>query len=246
MRTEILYEDQDILVVYKPAGIATQASGFMQVDVFSELKNYLAMTSKERKEPYLGIIHRLDQPVEGVLVFAKNPASAANLSKQIAQRMLKKEYLAAVFLSEEASYKEEKGKSITLTDYLVKDGKTNTSTVTNASDENAKKAVLSYEILSVKTLDSIDERQRNARIALLSIQLETGRHHQIRVQCAHAGMPLLGDQKYGSKESQEYSQNQNVKDVALCAHKLTFKHPKTGKKMEFSTESQKPAIQAFM
>lgn len=239
MRTEILYEDQDILVVYKPVGIATQAAGFMQADVFSELKNYLSMTSKERKEPYLGIIHRLDQPVEGVLVFAKNPTSAAALSKQIAQRMLKKEYLAAVYLSEEASYKEEKGKSITLTDYLLKDGKTNMSRVVSALEKDAKKAMLSYEILSVK--ESADEK-----LALLSIQLETGRHHQIRVQCAHAGMPLLGDQKYGSKESQEYSQNQNVKDVALCAHKLTFKHPKTGKKMEFSAEPRKQAIQAFM
>lgn len=239
MKTEILFEDEDILVVYKPVGIATQAAGFMQADVFSELKNYLSMTSKERKEPYLGIIHRLDQPVEGVLVFAKNPTSAAALSKQIAQRMLKKEYLAAVYLSEEASYKEEKGKSITLTDYLLKDGKTNMSRVVSALEKDAKKAMLSYEILSVK--ESADEK-----LALLSIQLETGRHHQIRVQCAHAGMPLLGDQKYGSKESQEYSQNQNVKDVALCAHKLTFKHPKTGKKIEFSAEPRKQAIQAFM
>ena len=238
MRTEILYEDQDILVVYKPAGIATQAAGFMQADVFSELKNYLSMASKERKEPYLGIIHRLDQPVEGVLVFAKNPASAAALSKQIAQRMLKKEYLAAVYVSQEAN-NTEMGKIVTLTDYLLKDGKTNMSRVVSASEKDAKKAMLSYEILSVK--ESADEK-----LALLSIQLETGRHHQIRVQCAHAGMPLLGDQKYGSKESQEYSQNQNVKDVALCAHKLTFKHPKTGKKMEFSAEPRKQAIQAFM
>ena len=238
MRTEILYEDQDILVVYKPVGIATQAAGFMQADVFSELKNYLSMASKERKEPYLGIIHRLDQPVEGVLVFAKNPASAAALSKQIAQRMLKKEYLAAVYVSQEAN-NPEMGKIVTLTDYLLKDGKTNMSRVVSASEKDAKKAMLSYEILSVK--ESADEK-----LALLSIQLETGRHHQIRVQCAHAGMPLLGDQKYGSKESQEYSQNQNVKDVALCAHKLTFKHPKTGKKMEFSAEPRKQAIQAFM
>lgn len=238
MRTEILYEDQDILVVYKPAGIATQVAGFMKADVFSELKNYLSMASKERKEPYLGIIHRLDQPVEGVLVFAKNPASAANLSKQIAQRMLKKEYLAAVYVSQKAN-NPEMGKIVTLTDYLLKDGKTNMSRVVSASEKDAKKAMLSYEILSVK--ESADEK-----LALLSIQLETGRHHQIRVQCAHAGMPLLGDQKYGSKESQEYSQNQNVKDVALCAHKLTFKHPKTGKKMEFSAEPRKQAIQAFM
>ena len=238
MRTEILYEDQDILVVYKPAGIATQAAGFMQADVFSELKNYLAMTNKERKEPYLGIIHRLDQPVEGVLVFAKNLASAAALSKQIAQRMLKKEYLAAVYVSQEAN-NPEKGKTVTLTDYLLKDGKTNMSRVVSASEKDAKKAMLSYEILSVK--ESADEK-----LALLSIQLETGRHHQIRVQCAHAGMPLLGDQKYGLEESKEYSQNQNIKDVALCAYKLIFKHPKTGKKTEFSAEPRKQAIQAFM
>lgn len=237
MKTEILFEDEEILVVYKPAGIATQAAGFMQIDVFSELKNYLAMTSREKREPYLGIIHRLDQPVEGVLVFAKTPAAAAGLSKQIAQRMLKKEYLAAVYLMD--TVKVEEGKEITLTDYLVKDGKTNTSGVTTALDKDGKKAVLKYEIVHLKEVNT-------TRIALLKIRLETGRHHQIRVQCAHVGMPLLGDQKYGSKESQEYSQNQNVKDVALCAHKLTFKHPKTGKKMEFSAEPRKQAIQAFM
>lgn len=142
MKTRILFEDEELLVVYKPAGIATQAAGFMQADVVSELKNYLiknavrkGAASKEAKEPYLGLVHRLDQPVEGVLVFAKTSVAAAALSRQITEQTLKKEYLAAVYLPEEKPGQNE----IVLTDYLIKDGKTNISRVASKGEKKQKK-----------------------------------------------------------------------------------------------------------
>lgn len=233
MKTQIVFEDKDILVVCKSAGIATQAGSFMQADVFSELKNYLAANSKEKREPYLGIIHRLDQPVEGVLVFAKNPTAAAGLSRQIAQRMLKKEYLAAVFIQDKKAIAE--NDEVTLTDYLAKDGKTNASFVTTAENADGKKAILKYRVL----------KEISPSVAVIAVCLETGRHHQIRVQCANAGIPLLGDQKYGTGESIQASRDLGIKDVALCAHKLTFKHPASGKKLEFCVKPQKTLLQEF-
>lgn len=237
MKTEILYEDSELLVVYKPAGIATQAAGAFQIDVVSELKNYLASSKKGRaegKEPYLGIVHRLDQPVEGLLVFAKTKQAAAKLSGQAAQRVLKKEYLAAVSMEDENRLQQ--SKAVTLTDYLVKDGGTNLSFVGKESDKNAKKAVLSYTVVKTKKTEGFTA-------ALLKIRLETGRHHQIRVQLANAGMPLLGDLKYGTPYSRSMSQKLEVKDTALCAHKLNFRHPNTGKAEEFTVLPRKAVLQ---
>lgn len=240
MKTRILFEDEELLVVYKPAGIATQAAGFMQADVVSELKNYFiknavrkGAASKEAKEPYLGLVHRLDQPVEGVLVFAKTSVAAAALSRQITEQTLKKEYLAAVYLPEEKPGQNE----IVLTDYLIKDGKTNVSRVASKGEKKAKKAVLSYYVQKVL------ETEDGERIALLRIKLQTGRHHQIRVQLSNAGMPLLGDRKYGTETSQKISDRLGIKDVALCAESLVFKHPKTGKVCKFTVSPQKEILQ---
>lgn len=230
MKTKIIYEDKHILVVYKPAGIAVQAAKSMEMDVVSELKNYL-------KSSYVGLVHRLDQPVEGILVFAKTSSAAAALSKQTAAGTMEKEYLAAVLAAEEIQEK------AVLTDYLLKDGKTNTSKVVEASVKNAKKAVLSYEVKKIVPLEEILSEPETKRIALLRIQLKTGRHHQIRVQLANANLPLLGDLKYGSEESKYMSALLKVGNVALCAHKLIFKHPKTGKTMEFSVSPEKEILQ---
>ena len=115
-----------------------------------------------------------------------------------------------------------------LTDYLIKDGRTNISVVGKQSDHNAKKAVLSYQIQKIEKTKSRSNESETAinAIALLKIELETGRHHQIRVQLANAGMPLLGDLKYGSQLSKSLSQELGIRDVALCAHRLLFLHPK--------------------
>lgn len=226
IKDSILYEDSEILVYRKPAGAAVQTRNYRQKDIYSELMNYLA--GKSRK-PYIGIIHRLDQPVEGVMVFAKTKEAAASLNKQMQKNGFGKYYLAVV----RGTLPAWKG---TLENYLLKDGNSNTSTVVRDKTAGAKRAVLTYEVLAEKEGQS-----------LVRIQLETGRHHQIRVQMAHAGCPLAGDKKYGGAEENEQKasvSDSGVREVplALCSVKISFLHPKTGKRMTFEIE---PAGEAF-
>lgn len=227
----ILYEDQHIIVCQKEAGIAVQTARMSQMDMESALKNYLAAKcgnadknaeskkfNKEKsnqnnnriknktdseKIPYLAVIHRLDQPVRGVLVFAKTPFAAKHLNAQVTNHSIGKYYLAEVdgLIPKESD---------TLEDYLLKDARTNTSKVVKAGTANSKKAILHYKKEDEHTV---------------AIELVTGRHHQIRVQLAHAGMPLVGDTKYNPAAVPGR--------LGLCAYHLVFKHPKTGKEMEF-------------
>ena len=139
IRDYILYEDKDILVCHKPAGLAVQNARVGNMDMESFLKNYIAQ-KVPGKMPYLGIIHRLDQPVEGVLVFALNPKAAADLSRQMTAGKIKKTYLAVT----EGTVKV---KSAKLVDWLKKDGRTNSSAVVEGGTSGAKKAILSYEVL---------------------------------------------------------------------------------------------------
>lgn len=210
----ILYEDEAIIVCEKEAGVATQTKQFGQKDMESLLKNYLAMKGER---PYIGIVHRLDQPVSGVMVFAKTKEAAADLSRQVATKSADK-YYYAVTDGIPADSTNPLSKSVVLEDYLLRDGKANLSKVVDKGTQGAKRAELSYQILE----------QKNNQ-AILRIKLETGRHHQIRVQLAHAGCPLVGDRKYNFKETiKNYRGN-----LALCSYKIAFKHPVTKKKMEF-------------
>lgn len=224
MKQNILYEDQEILVVYKPAGIATQTARLGQQDMVSELKNYL-------KNPYLGLIHRLDQPVSGILVFAKNPKAAASLSAQAAREVdkggMKKHYYAIVCGKPE----EESG---VLVDYLLKNGRTNLSEVVSKDTRDAKAAKLLYQVCGQKE-----------EYTKLEIELCTGRHHQIRVQLAHAWLPILGDSKYGTEKSKALSDRLQCRNVALCAYKLEFIHPVTGKKLSFTIEPKEKIWELF-
>ena len=213
MKTQILHEDKDILVCYKPAGIPTQTKQTMQMDVESELKNYL-----KGKPVY--VVHRLDQPVEGILVFAKTKEAAASLGKQLSSDEMNKEYLAVVF----GSMIEKQG---TLVNYLKKEAKGNLSKVVKETDSEAKYAELSYEVIGEKEMDTEEG------ISLIKIRLKTGRHHQIRVQLAAANHPLLGDQKYADEKTLAFSRENGIRNVALCAAKLHFIHPSTKEKMEF-------------
>lgn len=201
---DILYEDRDILVLHKPAGIAVQSAGIGVPDMESMLKNYLA---RKGGLPYLAVIHRLDQPVEGVLVFGKTPQAAENLSRQNAEKTMEKYYLAVT----EGEPAAEEG---ILEDYLMRDGRKNISAVVPKGTKGAKRARLSYKVL------------KRGEHVLAGIRLETGRHHQIRVQMAHAGMPLLGDRKYNPGSKYEGP-------LALCAARLCFRHPKTGEELRF-------------
>ncbi len=236
-RERILYEDKDILVCRKPAGIATQTARVGQADMVSEMTGYLASRhSFAGQSPYLGVVHRLDQPVEGILVFAKNKAAAAALGRQAAGEEMEKEYLAVV-CGENIPPRGE------LTDYLLKDGKTNTSRVVPPEVRNAKKARLEFEILK----EEPQERENAALtcLALVKIRLHSGRHHQIRVQMANAGMPLLGDHKYGGEAALEASHRLGVREIALCASRLAFDHPGTGERMTFQITPEGAAFQGF-
>lgn len=225
-QNRILYEDNDIIVCHKPAGIATQTARVGQADMVSEISNYLKTAHPERKSPpYVGVVHRLDQPVEGILVFAANKAAAADLSRQAAGDSMKKEYLAVVC-------GENFPRAGELTDYLLKDGKTNTSRVVPPAVKDAKEARLSYEVLSQGPSDT----------AFVRVRLYTGRHHQIRVQMANAGMPLLGDRKYGGETAAVLSSQLGVREIALCAYRLAFTHPKTEERMQFEIEPEGAAF----
>ena len=219
MRCEIIYEDKEVLVIYKPAGLATQTARVGQPDAVSELKNYLA---KGGTAPYLGIIHRLDQPVEGLLVFAKNKMAAAALTAQLGQKesgIFNIPYRAVV------CGKAEK-KQDTLVDNLVKlpDGR---AEIAASDNRQAKRAVLRYECLAEQKLSE------EITISLMEISIETGRFHQIRVQMANAGLPLLGDLKYGGEEEILVSGQLSVRFVALCACRLVVRQPVTGKELCF-------------
>ena len=191
-------------------------------DFERSMEELASLAEAAEKEVAGQIVQRLDQPVEGVLVFGKTPQATAWLNKQHQNGMMKKEYLA-VFTG--TPVKEKQG---IWEDYLIKDGKTNTSRVTGKKDRMAKKAVLSYRIM-----DWRDDR------GLAEIRLGTGRHHQIRVQLSHEGLPLLGDRKYNPSGEKGTS-------LGLCSSCLEFKHPRTGKMMKFETEPQGSAFLDFV
>ena len=214
MGLNILFEDDHVLVVKKDAGIPVQAGKMRMMDLQGLIKNELYRRNRKGGEPYLGLIHRLDQPVEGVMVFAKTPFAAGALSEQVTDGRMKKHYLALLC----GKPAENSGK---LVDYLVKDGRTNTSSVVKEQNKDAKRAELNYQVL-----------KRYEDTTLVEVELITGRHHQIRVQMANAGWPLYGDTKYNPKFQDVMEHVQ----TALCAYKLSFVHPKTKKVMEFCIE----------
>ena len=215
----IIYEDPNILVCQKPSGLAVQNASFGRKDLESILKTYL-FEKEGKTNPYLGIVHRLDQPVQGLVVFAKNPQSAAALSAQVQDGRMKKYYRAVTC----GIPKESEGRLI---HYLKKNGKTNLSQVVGEKTPGAKKAELFYRVLETK------EGQ-----ALVEIELFTGRHHQIRVQMAANKTPLYGDQKYNQNA-------QKGQQIALCACRQELQHPVTGKHMTFECKPEDGAFALF-
>jgi len=215
----IQYEDQELLVVYKPAGLATQSARVTSPDLVSSVTRHL-------KGAPVYVVHRLDQPVEGLLVLAKTKKAAAGLSKQLQAGTLNKQYYALVYRGAEELPKEG-----ILADHLWKNPQTQKAEIVTQASGKGKQAKLQYRVLAGK-----DD------IALLDVRIETGRFHQIRAQLAHAGFPILGDQKYGTQTSMERSKELGIKNVSLFAYALTFTHPKTGKHMEFQAKTQNPAI----
>lgn len=211
---KILFEDKDILVVVKPAGMASQEERSVDMDMVSYLKNYLVREKKVKGVPYIGVVHRLDKPVGGVMVYAKTQQAAGNLSEQIQKNRMTKEYLAV--LTGMLKKKEDR-----LEDYLVSDGKKST-VLTDKSMAVAKKAVLEYKVKRTKF-------ENGKQYSLVNIHLITGRRHQIRVQMAHAGAGLWGDTKYNP----DFTGQTGWFDLALFAWHLEFDHPRTKKHLVF-------------
>ena len=179
----ILYEDNHIIVVEKPINILSQSDITNDIDMLTILKKYIKKKYHKPGNVYLGLVHRLDRPVGGVVVFAKTSKAASRLSEQVREKELKKKYLIIA----DGKFKNKKGQ---LRDYLLKNERLNTSKVVMEETKNSKLAELDYEVL--KYNEEID-------LSLVKVNLHTGRHHQIRVQFANAGHSICGDQKYGTR-----------------------------------------------
>lgn len=225
----IYYEDEDVIIVRKPAGVDSQESRGLGADMVSMIRNYLAgkrelstKLSTGAAPPYVAVIHRLDRQVAGVMVYAKNRQAAAALSAQLSNGHFSKIYLAAVC-----------GKPVdnsgTMVDYLLKDGKANLSRVVDKETKGAKKASLAYEVLGTINDPAAD----SGPISLVRIRLYTGRHHQIRVQFASRNLPLWGDPKYNPAF-------RNTRGVvpALTATGLTFDLPKDGRTVTYRVPAE--------
>ena len=214
-KLKILYEDNHIIVVEKPPNVPSQADKTTDEDMLTIIKKYIKEKYNKPGNVYLGLVHRLDRPVGGVMVFAKTSKAASRLSEQVRNKTFKKEYLAIVDGKLDV-------KSGTLEDYLVKNEKNNLSKVTNKETKNAKYAKLDYEVLKYS---------KEINLSVLRILLHTGRHHQIRVQLANMGHSICGDQKYGTRG--------RGKQISLWAYKLTIEHPITKESMTFTDIPEK-------
>jgi 23S rRNA pseudouridine1911/1915/1917 synthase len=217
MDLNIIYEDQSIIVVEKPPTVPSQVDKTGDKDMVTLLNEHLL--GQKVSNPTIGIIHRLDRPVGGVMVFSKTKEANANLSKQVQDKKLKKSYLAVV--CGVPSQKHQK-----LVDLLWKNERLNMSKVVCKGTNNAKEAILEYDLLA-----SINDDQFG-KLSLLRVDLQTGRHHQIRVQLSNAGLPLWGDTKYNPSFMKTHDWSQ----IALWAESLEFGHPSTAKRCRYQSK----------
>ena len=209
MKLKVIYEDNHIIVVEKIPNVPSQEDKTGDTSMMTLIKEYIKEKYDKPGNVYLGLVHRLDRPVGGVMVFAKTSKAASRLSNQVREKVFKKEYLAVV----DGKLEQEKG---TLENYLYKDKKTNTSYVVSKDKKDSKFAKLDYEVIKY-------DKENN--VSLLKINLHTGRHHQIRVQLSNFGHSIYGDQRYGSRGKN--------KQIALWAYKLIIEHPTKKEKIEF-------------
>lgn len=210
-KINVIYEDNHLLVVEKPINIPVCEDESGDLDLLSILKNYLKIKYNKPGNVYLGLVHRLDRPVGGVMVFAKTSKAASRLSKQVSDHTLKKIYYAVVC----GKVKDKD----TLVDYLYKDTSKNISYVVDKN--KGKESILNYKLVSYKD-----------NYSLVEINLKTGRSHQIRVQFSSRGFPLVGDAKYNKNHD-------GKTNVALFAKRLEFIHPVSKEKLSFELELPK-------
>jgi len=214
-KLNVIYEDNHIIVVEKPVNVPSQGDKTGDIDMLTLVKQYIKEKYNKPGEVYLGLVHRLDRPVGGVMVFAKTSKAAARLSEQVRTKQFKKKYLVIA----DRKFEKQQG---TLQDYLLKNERLNISKVVEEGTKNSKLASLDYEVL--KYNEEID-------LSLVKINLHTGRHHQIRVQLANAKHSICGDQKYGTRG--------RGKQICLWAYELTIYHPISKEEMVFRVLPEK-------
>ena len=256
---KVFYEDQDIIVVKKPVGVESQATHSFAPDMVSEIRKHINKLSTAAGESYVGVIHRLDKPVGGIMVYAKTKKAAAALSKQVQEHKMKKTYRAVIC-----------GKPVdnvgNFVDYLLKDEKENLSRIVDKGISQSKRAELRYQVVDSQEIDG-------DILTLVEIELLTGRHHQIRVQFAGHGLPLWGDNRYGvaaksidaegDKREEKPDTGKGVRggdrsgrpargvrrisqpSVALSSCGLSFNHPTTGEWMSFCMEPEGEMFRRF-
>ena len=208
-KLNVLYEDNHIIVVEKMVNVPSQGDKTGDIDMITIIKEYLKKKYNKQGNVYLGLVHRLDRPVGGVMVFAKTSKAASRLSEYVRTKQFEKIYLAIV------DGKIESKREI-LEDYLLKNERNNLSKVVEEGTKNSKYAKLEYELIKYK---------EDINLSLVKVKLYTGRHHQIRVQFASRGHSLYGDQKYGTRG--------RGKQITLWAYSLSFPHPITKEIMTF-------------
>lgn len=224
-KINIIYKDDQIVVCEKPKGIPVSSDKTGDMDLLHQLKNQLFFEENTDGEPQLYLVHRLDRPVGGVMVFARTKKAAASLTEQIKDHTFEKDYQAVLtgWLPDDEG---------TFRDYLLKDPKNNVSKIVKEGTPGAKEAILDYEVI-----DMMEDSKMKYTYCL--IHLETGRHHQIRVQTSSRGFGIWGDTKYNpiyQKRKKKY------KEIGLFAARIAFEHPTTGERMVFKAD---PSGEAF-
>ena len=209
MKLNIVYEDNHIIVVIKPQNMPTQEDDSKDLDLLNQIKDYIKVKYNKPGNVYVGLVHRLDRPTGGLMVFAKTSKAASRLCEQMNDDRFSKRYLTVT-----QGVPREKSKK--LINYLKKDEKNNIVKIVPMGEEGAKKAELIYNVLDSEN-----------NMALIDVELLTGRSHQIRVQLANIKTPIFGDAKYGA------TNGETTNNLALWAYKLSFEHPTTKKVMTF-------------
>jgi len=213
---KVLYEDNHLIAVYKPAGLLVQADKTKDKCLMDYVKEYLKSKYNKPGKVFLGLLHRLDRPVAGIVLFAKTSKGAARLSEQIRNRTIKKQYTVLVSKTPDKE-------TAKLGHHLVKNEQKNTSWAHENPQENSKEAILEYTLIS----------QNSDGTAKLKVDLYTGRHHQIRAQLAAIGCAIVGDTKYGSKIPY-----MDGRSICLCASKLVFKKATEEEVVELEVEPE--------
>ena len=222
LEPNIIYEDNHVIVVIKPHNISVQEDDSKDPDMLTIIKEFLKKRDNKPGNVFLGLVHRLDRPTGGVMVFAKTSKAASRLSKELKDKQLKKHYLCVVNGKPQLANNR-------LVTYLKKDEKTNTVRIAPKLEEGSKEAILEYSVLESKN-----------KYSLIEVDLITGRSHQIRVQMSsQLNCPIFGDFKYGDKD--------HGGNLALWAYELTFTHPTTKENMRFTVapDYNNPAFKLF-